>query len=66
VRGVRWQGEYFSANTPGVESPSARRGLSRRLRYMQPADAEALESRYSELVRGLQKLLTALRTRPEA
>jgi four helix bundle protein len=41
-------------------------GLSRRLRYMQPADAEALESRYSELVRGLQKLLTALRTRPEA
>ena len=41
-------------------------GLSRRLRYMQPADAEALESRYGELVRGLQKLLTALRTRPEA
>ncbi len=41
-------------------------GLSRRLGYLEPAAAEELESQYSELLRGLQKLLTALRTRPEA
>ena len=41
-------------------------GLSRRLGYMESAAAEAPESRYGELVRSLQKLLTALRTRPEA
>lgn len=43
-------------------------GLSRRLRCLEPDHAEALEARYGELVRSLQKLFSALRPRsaPEA
>ena len=61
--------DYLHFVTVALASASEVRyllGLSRRLGYLAPRDGEALESRYGSLIRGLQKLVTALSSQAEA